>query len=319
MAKGTQESVEQAKQLYDEVKGIYAEFATQAAEAAKENRQLEEQIREARMSADDKSVEEQAKEINELEKERVNVQITQAEATEKLKEAQAKYQEAIKSSYNIEEKSLKDNLEKAQKMKEKWSDASENIKKSMRGVVEQINHINEIQIEDKRAEISMEYDDVEDALRKVDKLTNRLKALNGATVSYSVQGTESTVQQNKEGGFISKAKQFATGGFLPGYGGGDKIKSLLESGEFVMRKEAVKQYGRSFFEELNNMKVKSNSVSGSMPSSSSSSKSSSMDMANFGTLNLQIGESSYPVMAHMDVANEIKRSLSKEQLRRRNG
>jgi hypothetical protein len=42
---------------------------------------------------------------------------------------------------------------------------------------------------------------------------------------------------------------------LPGYGGGDKIKALLEAGEFVIRKEAVKKYGSGLFEALNAMRV----------------------------------------------------------------
>jgi tape measure domain-containing protein len=49
----------------------------------------------------------------------------------------------------------------------------------------------------------------------------------------------------------------ATGGFarrqgrLSGYGGGDRIKALLEAGEFVVRKEAVSHYGAGLFAQLN--------------------------------------------------------------------
>lgn len=41
------------------------------------------------------------------------------------------------------------------------------------------------------------------------------------------------------------------GGSLPGYGGGDRIPALLEAGEFVVRKEAVKKWGVGFFAALN--------------------------------------------------------------------
>jgi predicted nucleic acid-binding Zn-ribbon protein len=47
----------------------------------------------------------------------------------------------------------------------------------------------------------------------------------------------------------------STGKHLPGYGGGDKIPALLEAGEFVIRKEAVKKYGSGLFEALNAMRV----------------------------------------------------------------
>lgn len=42
---------------------------------------------------------------------------------------------------------------------------------------------------------------------------------------------------------------------LPGYGGGDRIRALLEAGEFVIRKEAVSKYGPALFHALNSMKV----------------------------------------------------------------
>jgi len=49
--------------------------------------------------------------------------------------------------------------------------------------------------------------------------------------------------------------KFKTGGLLSGYGGGDKNLSLLENGEFVIRKEAVKNFGSGLFEKLNNLSL----------------------------------------------------------------
>jgi TP901 family phage tail tape measure protein len=58
----------------------------------------------------------------------------------------------------------------------------------------------------------------------------------------------------KIGGAISSGiKKFGRGMKLPGYGGGDKVKALLEPGEFVIRKEAVSKYGQELFEMLNGM------------------------------------------------------------------
>lgn len=45
------------------------------------------------------------------------------------------------------------------------------------------------------------------------------------------------------------------GGRLPGFGGGDRIRALLEAGEFVIRKEAVKKYGSALFDALNAMRL----------------------------------------------------------------
>ena len=50
---------------------------------------------------------------------------------------------------------------------------------------------------------------------------------------------------------------FNRGGALGGYGGGDRIRALLEAGEFVIRKEAVRKYGRGLFTSLNAMRLPS--------------------------------------------------------------
>ncbi len=59
-----------------------------------------------------------------------------------------------------------------------------------------------------------------------------------------------TVEQHSVGGLVGAGTaalatlpRFATGGALPGYGGGDRIHALLEAGEYIMRKEAVRHYG----------------------------------------------------------------------------
>jgi len=44
---------------------------------------------------------------------------------------------------------------------------------------------------------------------------------------------------------------FRWGGPIPGYGGGDRIRALLEPGEFVLRKEAVRSLGLGFLSSLN--------------------------------------------------------------------
>lgn len=51
--------------------------------------------------------------------------------------------------------------------------------------------------------------------------------------------------------------RLATGGYISGPGGptGDKIPALLSDGEYVVKAAAVSKYGRSFFEQLNQMKA----------------------------------------------------------------
>lgn len=70
-----------------------------------------------------------------------------------------------------------------------------------------------------------------------------------------------TVQKNRWGGLIddhqssSQVARYARGGKLPGYGGGDRVRALLEPGEFVMRKEAVARYGVPFMQALNTLRL----------------------------------------------------------------
>jgi len=55
---------------------------------------------------------------------------------------------------------------------------------------------------------------------------------------------------------VTETKKYAFGGFLGGgYGGGDRIPIMGESGEFMLRKESVKKYGIDFISSLNSMKV----------------------------------------------------------------
>ena len=55
----------------------------------------------------------------------------------------------------------------------------------------------------------------------------------------------------QNGGIIA----LQNGGKLAGYGGGDRNLALLEDGEFVVRKEAVRNYGADYLHNLNNIKL----------------------------------------------------------------
>ena len=49
----------------------------------------------------------------------------------------------------------------------------------------------------------------------------------------------------------SEPKRSSTGTVIPGYGGGDILPFMLEPGEAVVRKEAVRALGGDFFRQLN--------------------------------------------------------------------
>lgn len=89
------------------------------------------------------------------------------------------------------------------------------------------------------------------------KVADELKRkLDEATKPRTVKVYVAEVQKRRLGGLIGgDPARFARGGKLPGYGGGDRIPALLESGEFVIRKEAVKKFGAHVFTALNNLRL----------------------------------------------------------------
>ena len=89
-------------------------------------------------------------------------------------------------------------------------------------------------------------DDVDDLYKSIDKLHDK---------DIHVTIHEKTVQGNRWGGLIENIKRFAFGGHLSGYGGGDIVDAKLEPGEFVVRKEAVRNIGTDFLYAINNMRI----------------------------------------------------------------
>ena len=96
----------------------------------------------------------------------------------------------------------------------------------------------------------------DEAVSNIEELEREFDSL----VAKMERGVEIKVSTtSKLGGLVAAAQGLAaqTGGRLTGYGGGDKIRALLEPGEWVIRKEAVKKYGNAMFAALNAMKLPS--------------------------------------------------------------
>jgi tape measure domain-containing protein len=102
-------------------------------------------------------------------------------------------------------------------------------------------------------QIHVDTTQVDAAIAKLDSIpTDKYVTIHTQTVS------DGNVQAQQAGGPI---QAFAAGGWprangpIPGYGGGDKVKLLAEQGEFVVRKEGVKQlqadYGPRAMWEIN--------------------------------------------------------------------
>ena len=110
----------------------------------------------------------------------------------------------------------------------------------------------------------------------------------------------------KTGGVINGLN----GGKLNGYGGGDRNLALLEDGEFIVRKEAVSNYGVELLQKLNNFKLPKFATGGyvgNMPTNSTAPS----DLVNVN-FNLPNGKS-YSLQGSEEVArlvaNEFKRMM----------
>jgi len=96
---------------------------------------------------------------------------------------------------------------------------------------------------DKLSGMGLAFDSVEEKARKVFRTIRKI----------SSTGLVTWDDYNEYGRLINSTKSFQSGGPIPGYGGGDTVPSMLERGEFVVKKEAVAKYGAGFFGKLNAM------------------------------------------------------------------
>lgn len=84
-----------------------------------------------------------------------------------------------------------------------------------------------------------------DATSMVDGLQRKIDGLHGKTVPVSVFATGAggvQITDSMHKALIFKLTHFATGGKLPGFGGGDRNLALLEDGEAVVDKHKTKKY-----------------------------------------------------------------------------
>jgi len=106
-------------------------------------------------------------------------------------------------------------------------------------------------------------------------------------------------------------------GNLGGYGGGDKIKALLEAGEFIVRKEAVKRLGLDRLRTINEGKLPKYQSGGlvapSMPRFAKGGSISPISSTPSKTveLNLNMGGQTFTTIADEDVATSLTNYLQR--------
>jgi len=137
-------------------------------------------------------------------------------------------------------------------------------------------------------------------------------------------GAEGSTGGYRWGGII---RQFAQGGWnvlaglLPGWGGGDRVRAMLEPGEFIMRKESVARYGAGLFAALNNMALDLPRLAGSlMPNFPNMPRAAAGGRGEALTVRFEAGGAVYPVNIHdggsKTMMKQFLRELEKMRLTR---
>lgn len=274
-AKAIQATTEELDEFEKQAKAAYEEAKKQAADYAEQVIAWEEKIKYARLSTQDK--------IRELERKGADEAAAWAdkklEAEEKLYAAK---QAMAKGDYELAEKLAKD----AEGL---YADLATEIKKTEGGnevIVKSLEDtkqvaINGVQavgqfIEDLYTKQKQAAEKSRDEWQRTAEVINQkldeIAKEREANIQITLQGLEKAkdeikrlvepqtkhitiITHHKDAKQVGGPVLARAGRKLPGYGGGDKISALLEAGEFVIRKEAVKKYGAGLFHALNAMKV----------------------------------------------------------------
>jgi uncharacterized Zn ribbon protein len=225
--------------------------------------------------------------------------------------------EGMKQANDVVTQALQGQQTAAETMQKTWQATMEDMQNGLATVSDQIDELNSTTISP-TAEIQVDSSDVD----------RKLAELDGAVTSSTHYIYEVTVSSNREGGPIRK---YAGGGWnrlrglLPGWGGGDRVQALLEDGEYIIRKEAVRKYGAGLFQALNNMKFNLPNLLSSLmppmpevPKAAYATGGSVFAGEDFGTLRLQAGDVELPVQIQglngREMVKQFEKALQKERL-----
>ena len=152
---------------------------------------------------------------------------------------------------------------------------------------------------------SIQFPYIDSSIAKIETLVDSINELKDKTITI----TQNVVTNG------SSTTTAATGKRIPGYGGGDSVNAMLEPGEWVIRKEAVRKFGDSFFNSLNSLKLprfqSGGPVSAALGSSNISNANVFDGLKDFGKVTIDTGSTSIPAIAHTNVISELNKYLIK--------
>lgn len=199
---------------------------------------------------------------------------------------------------------LKKQKEEAQKKWEEQKKLTQELRDSIKALNEDIKaflgKLEEIP-DEKKAKILFEASGLKEIKDEYDKIQDK---------DVYVTVHQRIVEAHQSGGLVGLFR----GGKLPGYGGGDKIKALLEAGEFVIKKEAVRKYGVGLLSAINNLRFNLPSISLPDLKFPKVPQQQGFDTSLYRRFEINIGGARLEGFAIKDVIDEFEQHLRRRRL-----
>lgn len=188
------------------------------------------------------------------------------ETAEKGSAAEALARSNVTNATNLYRDAVKDAISAQDEAIEKGNTIADDAKNKIDILIKQIGQFEAVSktAQDEIANINQALSEIDEVEVSIDmsRVTDQIATIDAKIKALSQEVTV-TVKTNKVSGDDTDTKQEgglirrAVGGFIPrsnkvpGTGSGDKVKALLEPGEFIMRKSAVQKFGESAMYAMN--------------------------------------------------------------------
>jgi len=157
--------------------------------------------------------------------------------------------ERLNRLYAAQKTALEDNKKAHEENAKSLADAQKNAADKLADVNTKLGQITEYLNKQYALQIAADTTAIDAAITKINSIpsvkTVVIKTVNEGEVAQTANRNGGLIPAFAGGGFAPKS------GKLPGFGGGDKIRALLEAGEFIVRKEAVQKLGVPVLEAIN--------------------------------------------------------------------
>lgn len=160
---------------------------------------------------------------------------------------------------------------------------------------------------------------MDDLKNLTEETTDSVKILIGELEKAITKQQTFNYEKSKEG---SSDPGYMAGTIIPGYGGGDRHKAKLESGEAVIPKESVKKFGKTEIRKMIKGITPNFNVGKIQPIvqktkeffTNTETKNEEQSFPSYGTLNLTVGDKKFPTLVQQDVMGALQKHIRRSSL-----